>query len=478
MTRHHLPHAVLAVALAAAVLVQPTTWARTGTLQEPWAVPDLAFMLPLEVYAVDDLALDRHGNLVVAGITGAPDFPTTADAADRTCGTEGDVFVMVFSARGALRYSTCLGGPKTEASAHVAPAGDGAIWVAASVNRMSWQPGMGSSGTSAALWRVQPGVAGVAGGAEPIWIGGPGTEADVKDLAAAEDSSVWVLATVETAGAPVVNAWQPVSGGAWDILLGHYAPGRSEPLMLTYLGGSDFEWACALAVAPDGDVVLTGQSPSDDFPLVRPEQGQRGGRSDTVVVRVHGSGKWLDYSTFLGGARDEIESDVAVGPEGQTFVVGRAPSHDFPRTTAQLVRWPNSDLFFAALDGSGHLGSLNLLETGLEGVYDMSARIFDVAARPDGLVVHAGAYWAGDLRSAGWFLCLTDEFGAHAREPMLSRHPPGEPAYVKAIVSGRSHVYVATEDRRWPNNRFTVHRLLLRLPSLDAKRPASGHDRR
>ena len=64
------------------------------------------FALPPQVYDVSDAALDLNGNLIVAGITGSPFFPTTADAADGTCGTEGDVVVMVYSPRGALRYDT------------------------------------------------------------------------------------------------------------------------------------------------------------------------------------------------------------------------------------------------------------------------------------------------------------------------------------------------------------------------------------
>src|SRR5688500_13866598 len=69
------------------------------------------------------MAVDAMGQTYVTGYTLSPDFPTTADAFDPICGTDGycnsnplfddysDVFVTKLNAAGsALVYSTFLGG--------------------------------------------------------------------------------------------------------------------------------------------------------------------------------------------------------------------------------------------------------------------------------------------------------------------------------------------------------------------------------
>jgi uncharacterized repeat protein (TIGR01451 family) len=63
------------------------------------------------------IAIDTAGSAYVAGVTNAPDFPTTPDAYDATCGTDStcngaqDIFVTIVNPAGSMiTYSTYFGG--------------------------------------------------------------------------------------------------------------------------------------------------------------------------------------------------------------------------------------------------------------------------------------------------------------------------------------------------------------------------------
>src|SRR5262249_21339776 len=63
------------------------------------------------------------------------------------------------------------------------------------------------------------------------------------------------------------------------------------------------------------------------------------------------------YSTFLGGADDEIATGIAVDASGSVYVVGWTQSSDFPTTVGAFARTgaPSgfSDVFVAKLNPAG-----------------------------------------------------------------------------------------------------------------------------
>ena len=74
--------------------------------------------------------LDAAGNAWITGTTGSTDYPTTADAADRTANGGVDVFISELNAAGsALLYSTLQGGSQTDVGTDIAVDNLGDVYV-------------------------------------------------------------------------------------------------------------------------------------------------------------------------------------------------------------------------------------------------------------------------------------------------------------------------------------------------------------
>lgn len=149
--------------------------------------------------------------------------------------------------------------------------------------------------------------------------------------------------------------------------LGAFDPGA--PLVIdpvlelsTYAGGNRFDAARAVAVAPDGSVLVAGISESNDFPTTGGAfQEEYAGandefeRGDAFVMKLLPGGADLVWATYLGGRDPDAAAAVAVGPGGDVFVAGSTASKDFPATPGafQPERDKIVDAFVARLGPDG-----------------------------------------------------------------------------------------------------------------------------
>ncbi|HYS71996.1 MAG TPA: SBBP repeat-containing protein, partial [Thermoplasmata archaeon] len=154
-------------------------------------------------------------------------------------------------------------------------------------------------------------------------------------------------------------------------------PGRdpARPLVIdplvwaTYLGGSAYDDARAVAVDGAGNVYVTGQTRSTDFPTTPGAYNRTfgGAQFDAFVAKYDPTGNTLLYATYLGGTGNEIGLALAVDASGDAFVGGQTASANFPTTAGAPDRVLNgsNDAFLAKLDPAG--GTL-LYSTFLGGV--------------------------------------------------------------------------------------------------------------
>jgi hypothetical protein len=107
----------------------------------------------------------------------------------------------------------------------------------------------------------------------------------------------------------------------------------------TYLGGSGTDAVNGIAVDGSGNVILAGNTNSDNFPTSSPLPSGRGGLMDAFVTKLNSAATTYMYSTFLGGVSDDFAQ--AVGTNGSdAFVVGHTFSADFPDTSGSAIARP------------------------------------------------------------------------------------------------------------------------------------------
>jgi len=126
----------------------------------------------------------------------------------------------------------------------------------------------------------------------------------------------------------------------------------------TYLGGSGYDFGYGIAVDGFGNVYVTGQTLSTDFPTQNPIQGANGGGYDAFVTKINASGTALVYSTYLGGALDDYGLGIAVDASGNVYVTGRTYSTNFPTLNAIQETYvksePYGDGFVTKINASGN----------------------------------------------------------------------------------------------------------------------------
>jgi hypothetical protein len=247
------------------------------------------------------VALDSGGNAYVTGQTGSPNFPTSSDAFDKTCGnngtcndlgsgTQSDAFVFKLNASGSgLAYSTYLGGSGVEP-------------IPSQVN-----------------WPMAPET----------------------DIAVDASGSAYVTGSTTSQDFPVTQgAFRATPGTSFVTKLN---PAGTALAYSTYFPGAI---AQAVAADSDGNAYITGMTTTSDsnpptLPVVNAYQPTLGGAFtfDAFAAKLNSAGSSLLFSTFLGGPEgagdtprggDDYGNDVGVDSFGNVYVTGATRSGCFP----------------------------------------------------------------------------------------------------------------------------------------------------
>ncbi len=179
------------------------------------------------------------------------------------------------------------------------------------------------------------------------------------------------------------------------------ATGAASLVYSTYLGGAGSDGVGddpAIAVDAAGAAVVVGQTCSTDFPTTpdAAQPGYAGGPPgegcDGFLTQLDASGSAPSYSTYLGGARGDGATEVALAA-GRAYVTGATDSSDFPTTAGAYDRTNAAeDAFMAVVDPAADGPASLVYATYLGG---------GAADRAYGIAVDAAgaAYVSGDVGS-------------------------------------------------------------------------------
>jgi len=179
------------------------------------------------------------------------------------------------------------------------------------------------------------------------YLGGTGGDG-ASGIAVDASGSAYVAGSTGSADFPVTDgAFQTTfksetgfgNGPSISAFVTKLDPTGSYLLYSTYLGGSAYDYASAIAVDSSGSAYLTGVAGSFDFPVttgafqVSPVSNICGcGLGTGFITKLNPTGTALVYSTFLGGNYSDWGSGIAIDSDGNAFVTGSTQSEDFPVT--------------------------------------------------------------------------------------------------------------------------------------------------
>lgn len=309
------------------------------------------------------VAVDTHGNIYIAGTTPAADFPTVDPVLTDQSGS--DAFVAKFTPDcSTLVYATYLGGSKQDEAMAIAVDADGNAYVTGTTSSSDFltanplQPALVGP-ADAFITKLDPNGALV----YSTYLGGANLETG-HDIAIDTEGNAYIVGSTGSVNFPTQNQIQgphfPFNGASSDAFVTKLSVDGQSLVYSTYLGGSAVENLAhsSIAVIPGGEVVVVGDTRSDDLEVVNAAQPDFGGGvADAFAARLNAAGTALVFWTYLGGSGNDEGWCVAIGDDSSAYIVGETGSADLPTLNAYQATYGGgpSDAFLITLRANGEL---------------------------------------------------------------------------------------------------------------------------
>ncbi|MBI2928433.1 MAG: SBBP repeat-containing protein [Verrucomicrobia bacterium] len=323
--------------------------------------------------AIEALALDRDGNLILVGETHSTDLPTTGDAfqPDYAGGSAfgyGDGFIARISPDGAqLLYCSYFGGTGDEKLNGLAVDAEGNVCLTGQTDspdlplKNALQPAPGGGTSDGFIAKFDPALTNLI---FSTYFGGENRDEDQR-IAVDPAGFTYVSGQTLSTNFPVtVGAFQTnhvvVSeiGENWDAFVAKLKPDGSALVYSTYVGHALNDAAFAVAADVDGSAYVTGAIRANwepgSFPLgFQPTPGF--GSGDAWVAKLKPDGSNFAWFSYLGGSGEDVGFGLVLDKEGNVFVTGITDSRSFPTADAPQPKFGGGtqDSFVAKVSADG-----------------------------------------------------------------------------------------------------------------------------
>jgi len=293
------------------------------------------------------IAVDHSGNAYITGWTMSGDYPVASVIIpfQNTYAGNGDVFLSKVDNTGStLLYSTYIGGTSGEIGwSVVVDMSENAYitgWTQSSdfpINSIitPYQPTFAGGEKDIFITKIHTPSIFIAGFIYSSFLGGT-NEDQGWGISLGIDGTPSITGLTNSTNFPTLFPLQAANAGQVDAILARFdvtLNGTASLLASTYLGGSGDDIGTDIAPhhSLPGDVYLTGNTNSSNFPTLNPYQGTYGGHQDGFMAKVD-----LDpplsmiYSTYMGGSdREDIQS-IAADIFEYAYITGYTLSFDYP----------------------------------------------------------------------------------------------------------------------------------------------------
>jgi len=208
---------------------------------------------------------------------------------------------------------------------------------------------------------------------------------------------------------------QKYNAGQMDVFIAKINSEGTDFVYATYLGGDMDDRGRGIDVDDQGNVYVTGETQSDNFPTANALQQDFGGMlwldGDAFLAKLNPDGSDLVYSTYLGGDTEDIGHGIAVDNFGNATIVGSTISYDFP------IR--------------------NALQPAMKDFY---REAFVTKVNADGSDYIFSTYWGGSYIDDGYAVAVDHANNIYITGHTSSNDFPTENAYQSQYGSGDAFV--------------------------------------
>lgn len=313
------------------------------------------------------IAVDSAGKAYVTGGTHSGAFFPTKNSYQGTgvFGSTGsnDAFMTVLNASGSdIVYSTGLGGNNYDTGNAITLDASNNVYITGmteSENSFPTKTAFQSEhngGVDAFVAKFNATLSNEASLIYSTFLGGSGTD-EGNGIAVNSGGQAHVVGITGSSNFPLLNAFRSTNqiNEAFVTVLSSTGASLANS---SFLGGADQERAKGVALDASGNIYVTGNTLSDNFPTALAIQNVRNGDRDAFVTKLK-FGRGIISSSYLGGSDFDTGKGIAV-KGNQIFVVGSTSSNNLA-TTAGVIK-PS----FGGGDGDGFVAKI--LDTRLDSV--------------------------------------------------------------------------------------------------------------
>jgi len=247
----------------------------------------------------ESLVVDKAtGDLLVLGISGSPDFPTSSNAFDNSFNSGTEIFNRVLFSYD--KWDIVL--------TRLSPNGDQLVG-------STFLGGSGNDGLN-----------------RPKQSGGPlvvnyGDEMR-GDVITDETGNVYISSVTSSSDFPIVNGFDNFFEGGSDGLIVKLTPDLSSIIWSSYLGGAGFDASYSIKFDGTNNIILAGGTTSSDFPVTAGAyQTTFNGIVDGWIARVAADGSSIINATFTGTVSFDQVYFLDLNSSGHVYCYGQTTGH-------------------------------------------------------------------------------------------------------------------------------------------------------
>jgi hypothetical protein len=178
-----------------------------------------------------------------------------------------------------------------------------------------------------------------------------------RSIACDSDGYSYITGSTTSGSFPTTTgAYDTTFNGSSDAFVAKFSTNGSKLIWSTFIGGTAQDWGETITLDSNGDLIVSGNTRSTDFPTTQGcYDNTSNGDDDLFVLKLDANGSLIKFATYIGGSDSDYGEHV-LDADDNIYISGTTYSSDFPTTKDAYDRTQNggsNDLYVTKLKANG-----------------------------------------------------------------------------------------------------------------------------